>query len=105
MMDVFYSFSSSWYVLLFAFLGAWALLMIARHRWTRHEIKEQVFLALGGMTAMGLMEFFAVSTGLWNYTPGNWPVILWPTYFAAILFGYQLLRSIEGLLINRRGLF
>jgi hypothetical protein len=26
---------------------------------------------------------------------------LWPTYFAAILFGYQLLRSIEGVLLNR----
>jgi hypothetical protein len=101
-MNVFFDFNSSWYVLLFAFLGAWALLMVARRRWTRHEIKEQVFLALGGMTALGLMEFFAVSTGLWNYTPGNWPVILWPTYFAAILFGYQLLRTIESLLLNRR---
>ncbi len=101
-MNVFFDFNSSWYVLLFAFLGAWALLMFVRKRWTKHEVKEQMFLALGGMTALGLMEFFAVSTGLWNYTPGNWPVILWPTYFAAILFGYQLLRSIEGLLLNRR---
>jgi hypothetical protein len=28
-------------------------------------------------------------------------VILWPTYFTAILFGYQLLRSIEGVLLRR----
>lgn len=101
-MNVFFDFNSSWYVLLFAFLGAWALLLFVRKKWTRHEVKEQMFLALGGMTAMALMEFFAVSTGLWNYTPGNWPVILWPTYFAAILFGYQLLRSIESFLLNRR---
>jgi hypothetical protein len=101
-MNVFFDFNSSWYVLLFAFLGAWALLLFVRKKWTRHEVKEQLFLALGGMTAMALMEFFAVSTGLWNYTPGNWPVILWPTYFAAILFGYQLLRSIESLLLNER---
>jgi hypothetical protein len=101
-MNVFFDFNSSWYVLLFAFLGAWALLLFVRKKWTRHEVKEQLFLALGGMTAMALMEFFAVSTGLWNYTPGNWPVILWPTYFAAILFGYQLLRSIESLLLNGR---
>jgi hypothetical protein len=101
-MNVFFDFNSSWYVLLFAFIGAWALLLFVRKKWTRHEVKEQLFLALGGMTAMALMELFAVSTGLWNYTPGNWPVILWPTYFAAILFGYQLLRSIESLLINRR---
>jgi len=47
---------------------------------------------------MVLLELFAVSVGLWDYTPGNWPVILWPTYVAAILFGYQLLRSVETLL-------
>jgi hypothetical protein len=49
------------------------------------------------MVALAFMELFAVSMNLWQYTPGNWPVILWPTYFAAILFGYQLLRVIEGL--------
>ena len=100
-MNVFLDFNSSWYILLFAFLAAWAFLLVIRRRFTRHEIKEQMFLALGGMTAMALMEFFAVSRGLWSYTPGNWPVILWPTYFAGILFGYQLLRSIEGLLIRK----
>ena len=100
-MNVFIDYNSSWYVLLFAFLSAWALLLIVRRKWNaKHEIKEQVFLALGGMISLAMMEFFAVSTGLWNYTPGNWPVILWPTYFAAILFGYQLLRSIERMLLR-----
>ncbi len=101
-MNVFFDFNSSWYILLFAFLGAWAILMVMRRNWrAKHEVKEQVMLALGGMISLGLMEFFAVSTGLWNYTPGNWPVILWPTYFAAILFGYQLLRTIESLIVHR----
>jgi len=100
-MNVFLDFSASWYVLLFAFLGAWALLTVVRRsRLSKHEVKEQLFLALGGMCSLAMMEFFAVSTGLWHYTPGNWPVILWPTYFAAILFGYQLLRSIEGALMR-----
>ena len=85
-----------------AFLSAWAVLIVARRKWNaKQEVKEQVFLALGGMTSLAMMEFFAVSTGLWNYTPGNWPVILWPTYFVAILFGYQLLRSIERVLLRR----
>jgi hypothetical protein len=101
-MNVFLDFNSSWYVLLFAFLGAWALLIVVRKKFNSiHEIKEQAFLAFGGMISMAMMEFFAVSTGLWNYTPGNWPVILWPTYFVAILFGYQLLRSIELVLLRR----
>ena len=101
-MNVFLDYNSSWYILLFAFLGAWAVLMFVRKKFdSKHEIKEQVFLAFGGMISMAMMEFFAVSTGLWNYTPGNWPVILWPTYFVAILFGYQLLRSIERVLLRR----
>jgi hypothetical protein len=101
-MNIFFDYNSSWYILLFAFLGAWALLIVARRKIRAvHEMKEQVFLALGGMTALAMMEFFAVSMGLWNYTPGNWPVILWPTYFVAILFGYQMLRSIEGLLLRK----
>ena len=98
-MNVVFDFNLSWYVLFFAFLLSWAvLLVIRRGRQGRKEIKEQVFLAFAGMFALALMELFAASTNLWHYTPGNWPVILWPTYFAAILFGYQLLRSIEGLL-------
>jgi hypothetical protein len=101
-MNVFLDYNSSWYILLFAFLGAWAILMLVRRKHnSKHELKEQIFLALGGMISLALMEFFAVSTGLWNYTPGNWPVILWPTYFVAILFGYQLLRSVERVLLRR----
>lgn len=96
-MNVLFDFNSSWYVLFFAFLISWAVLAVARRKSQgRRETKEQCFLALSGMCALALMEFFAVSMNLWNYTSGNWPAILWPTYFAAILFGYQLLRSIEG---------
>ena len=101
-MNVIFDFNSSWYVLLFAFLAAWAVLIVVRRKWqAKHEVKEQVFLAFGGMVSLALMEVFAVSTGLWSYTPGNWPVILWPTYFVAILFGYQLLRSIENVLLHK----
>jgi hypothetical protein len=101
-MNVFFDFNSSWYALLLAFIGAWAILLLVRRKHCSfHEIKEQLLLACGGMLSLAMMEFFAVSTGLWNYTPGNWPVILWPTYFAAILFGYQLLRSVERVLWRR----
>ncbi|MBE3116220.1 hypothetical protein IMZ68_03370 [Candidatus Bathyarchaeota archaeon] len=101
-MNIWFDYYSSWYVLFFGFLLAWVVLTLARRKGIgKREVKEQVFLAFGGMFSLGLMELFAVSTNLWHYTPGDWPVILWPTYFAAILFGYQLLRSIEGLLLHR----
>ena len=102
-MSVIFDFNTSWYILFSAFLSAWAVLMIVRRKWNAtHEAKEQVFLAFVGVVSLAMMEFFAVSTGLWNYTPGNWPIILWPTYFVAILFGYQMLRSVEGLLLRAR---
>lgn len=44
-----------------------AVLLIVRRKWnSKHEAKEQVFLALGGMVSLAIVEFFAVSTGLWN---------------------------------------
>ncbi len=97
-MNLVFDFNSSWYILFFAFFLPWiALLTIRRKNQGKREVKEQVLLAFCGMFALGLMELFAVSTNLWHYTPRDWPLILWPTYFAAILFGYQLLRFIEGL--------
>ena len=101
-MNVVFDYSSSWYFLFFGFLLAWLALAVARrNRRCKGEVREQIFLGLGGMAALGLMEFFAVSTDLWHYTRGDWPLILWPTYFAAILFGYQLVRSIENVLLRR----
>ena len=101
-MSILFDYNSSWYVLFFGFLASWAVLLIIRRKGSaKREAKEQAFLATNGMIALALMEFFAVSTNLWHYTSGDWPVILWSTYFAAILFGYQLLRSIEGLLLHR----
>jgi hypothetical protein len=101
-MNILFDYNSSWYVLFFGFLAAWAVLMFVRRKGSaKREVKEQLFLATSGIIALTLMELFAVSNGLWSYTPGNWPVILWPTYFTAILFGYQLLRSIEGIFLRR----
>jgi hypothetical protein len=67
----------------------------------KKEVKEQVYLAAAGLFALFLMEVFATQSNLWHYIPGDWPVILWPTYVAAILFGYQLLRFIEERLVAK----
>jgi hypothetical protein len=92
-----FQFSQGWYVLFFAFLLAWLALSIMRRRnLGKKEVKEQLLLGLLGSFTLISMEIFATSMNLWNYVPGNWPVMLWPTYFVAILFGYQLLRFVEG---------
>jgi len=88
--------NQSWYVLFLGFLVPWLILTISRRKSLgMKEIKEQICLAFLGLCALALMEIYAVSTNLWHYVPGDWPVILWPTYFVAILFGYQLLRFLE----------
>ena len=97
-MELIFDFNSNWYILFFAFVASWAILLLLRRNRIEKEIKEQIFIGACGLMSMVLLELFAVSVGLWDYTPGNWPVILWPTYVAAILFGYQLLRSVETLL-------
>jgi len=95
-MQLIFDIDPNWFVLFFAFLGAWAVLMFSRKRNGKvNNVKEQVYLAAAGLFSMILMELFATQTNLWHYIPGDWPVILWPTYVAAILFGYQLLRFIE----------
>jgi len=98
-MNLLFEFPQNWVILFFAFLLIWAVLMISRKKNGRNEVKEQVYLAVAGLFALFLMEVFATQSNLWHYIPGDWPVMLWPTYVAAILFGYQLLRFIEEHLI------
>ena len=91
-----FQFNPNWYLLLIAFLLGWLFIMLFRKKqFDRREAKQQILLGILGTVALVCMEMFAVTTNLWNYTPDNWPVILWPTYFIAILFGYQLLRYVE----------
>ncbi len=98
-MVLLFNFPQNWIILFFAFLGLWALLWFSRKTsGRRKEVKEQIYLAAAGLFALILMEAFATTSNMWHYIPGDWPVILWPTYVVAILFGYQLLRFIEGLL-------
>ena len=61
----------------------------------QNNVKEQVYLAVAGLFSLVLMEVFATQNGLWHYIPGAWPVILWPSYVADLLFGYQVLRLME----------
>jgi hypothetical protein len=102
-MNLLFDFPQSWVILFFAFLLIWAVLLISRkNNGRKKEVKEQVYLAVAGLFSLFLMEVFATQSNLWHYIPGDWPVILWPTYVAAILFGYQLLRFIEERLVMKR---
>ena len=100
-METMFNFNLNWYFIFFGFLFSWmVLIFLRREKIRKHEIKEQFLVGVGGMITCILMELFAITTGLWFYHTGNWPAILWPTYFVGILFGFQLLKSIETFLNN-----
>ncbi len=102
-MQLLFEFPQNWVILFLVFLGIWVLLMFSRKKiGMKSEVKEQVYLAAAGLFSLFLMEVFATQSDMWHYIPGDWPVILWPTYVAAILFGYQLLRFIEERLVTAK---
>ncbi len=58
-MNVIFNFNSDWYILLFGFLAAWAILMVVRRKWlAKHEIKQQVFPSLGRHDFVGTYGVF-----------------------------------------------
>jgi len=95
-MDLIFQFSQNWYFIFFSFLLLWLILLIQRKSYkNKKEVKEQLCLAIAGIFIALIVEIFAVNMNLWHYVPTDWPIILWPTYFVVVLFGYQLLRTIE----------
>jgi len=95
-MNIIFQFSQSWYILFSGFLISWLILSIyrKRHR-NKNEYKKQICLTFIGLFVLMIMEIFAITTNLWHYVPDDWPIMLWPTYFVAIMFGYQLLKFVE----------
>ena len=95
-MEMLFEFSQNWYIVFFSFAILWIILVIYRKSYRKKkEVKEQFTFALIGLIITFILENYAVSEDLWHYIPGDWPIILWPTYFVVVLFGYQLLKLIE----------
>jgi hypothetical protein len=88
-------FNPNWYILFGFFFISWLFLILRRRQSIKKEIKAQFAFGFLIFLVCVVMEFFAVSNNFWNYEPANWPVILWPTYFMASLFAYQLMRTIS----------
>lgn len=61
------------------------------------ELKTQFLVAFASLFLSVLIELVAVKSGLWNYSPRNWPIILWFGYFGSGLLAYQLVKTIEGM--------
>jgi len=80
-----FDFSSGWYVLFFFALG---LFVIFSH--IRKSTKDVVKFGAIGLAIGIVSEAIGVGMGLWNYSSGNWPVILWLLYFLYTAAFYQI---------------
>src|SRR5258708_30222787 len=94
-MGLTFHFSPVWWVIILIIYIPYFLLLIQRRSYKKPlEVKIQIIFAFVSLMVSIVIEFIAVSNNLWDYTPSNWPIILWFAYFGSGLFGYQLIKKI-----------
>lgn len=83
-------FPMGWY----PFLVLWFVIWLVLPPWKKDIKKNTQFGLIGVLLGIGV-EIAAITFGLWEYSGGNWPVILWPAYFLASIVWYQLFKFFE----------
>ncbi len=95
-MELITTFSPYWFIPVGLFFSLFAVIFIVRKTYERKdEIKRNLVCACVTLALTLAGEFIAVSLNLWNYTGGNWPVILWVAYFVSGLLAFQLVMMIN----------
>ena len=84
-------FPSGWYVLL-----VFSIILFAVFSCLRKSFSGCVKFGIIGLVISVITESIGILLGLWNYTNGNWPVILWPTYFIYTAAFYQIFKVVDG---------
>ncbi|MFA4819859.1 MAG: hypothetical protein WC613_02760 [Candidatus Aenigmatarchaeota archaeon] len=77
----------AWYILMLGFVVAWLILYKLNKK---NNIKKDLSTGLLTVFIGLVVEIYAVSNGMWNYTAGNWPWQLWVSYFVSGLPFYQI---------------
>jgi hypothetical protein len=85
-------FPIGWY----SYIAFWFVVWLALPPWKKDVKGSLMFGALGTVLGIGV-EALAAVMGLWLYTGGNWPVILWAAYFVASMVWHQLYRLFESM--------
>ena len=95
-MGLSFEFSPVWWMVISIIYVPYVLLLVSRRSYKKPaELKIQLLVAFASLLLSILVELVAVTAGLWNYTPRNWPIILWFGYFGSGLLAYQLVKAIE----------
>ena len=94
-MGLYFNFPSGWWVILGIIFGLYFLAFLSRKERKKNELGVQITLGFIVLVLAFIIEFTAVSMGLWNYVPGNWPIVVWFGYFGVALTGYQINKKVE----------
>mgnify|MGYP001571374395 CR=1 FL=1 len=94
-MNIYLSFSPSWFVLLAVLAAIFFALFVYRKSYSKKsEVKQQLVVGIILVLFSAGIEILVVGMKLWNYTDGNWPVILWVAYFFSGLMAFQVVKFI-----------
>ncbi len=86
-----YESPAGWYALiLFAFV-----LWLIFFRLSRIKLKTNLIMAFLVFIVSVCVELMGISLGLWSYTTGNWPLLLWPSYYIYGMLAYALFKTAE----------
>lgn len=92
-MNIYFSFGVGWYPVIGVMIIFWLIIFLYRKGYrNRKEIKQQIIVSMIGVALAFCLEYMAVSNGIWHYSTGDWPIILWPFYFVIGIAGYQLVK-------------
>ena len=83
-------FSPGWYTLL-----AFSIILFAVFSYMRKSFSDVIKFGSIGLLISIITEVIGIGFGLWSYAGGNWPVILWPTYFIFLAAFYQVIKVFE----------
>ena len=83
-------FPPAWYLIFAMALG---LFVIFSH--IRKSTKGAARFGAIGLAIGIVSEAIGVGFGLWSYHPGNWPVILWLTYFLYTAAFFQMFKVFD----------
>ena len=91
-MAIYFEWGVGWYYVTAFILAIWIGLMVYRKN---YKLRAQITVGTITLVLSFVAENIAVSQGIWNYVPGNWPLILWFIYFLMGMTAYQIVKTVE----------
>ena len=95
-MGIYFNFSAGWWIIVGLLAAIWLGLWIYRRVFSLKELRQQIITGFITLALTVVVEVIAISLDLWEYSSGNWPVVLWLAYFIEGLGAYHVIRLVIG---------